>query len=496
MYLVDQKVSATGKKTGHGLTKQAPVTVELWEQHLSGVQRLGVVPIRDDNTVVFGALDIDSYKDFDVAALSKKVAALGLPLVVCKSKSGGAHLYCFAKEPVQAVLMIARLREMLTLLGLPQMTEVFPKQAIMDAERGDLGSWLNMPYFEGTRTMVYAILGDGRGLSASEFLDVAGLTEQGHEFFTGSVTAGSSNDYFPDAPPCLQRLALTKMSEGGRNNGFVSVCVYLKRAFPDDWKERARTYGALFFDPPLPLDEIVTTIGSVTRRGTYRYGCQKEPLKAVCDSAVCRTRKYGVGRGGGGGEMTEDNQEIPQFPTLGQLRKLLTEPPMWFMDVNDIPVRFSTDELVTPRLFQKRLVETINVCPPQPTATAWQRIIQEKMDTVLEMEAPEDTSPGGRLWVHMEHFCTREPADKKDDVTSGQIYNESGFTWFRFLKFKDFLERAHFKDLEDHEIFAELRERGAKTTTWKLSNKLVRVWGVPKFQETEMRPEDSSGPPM
>jgi hypothetical protein len=48
-------------------------------------------PINQDNLCKFGALDIDTY-DLDHKALGAKIRKLKLPLLHCRSKSGGAHL--------------------------------------------------------------------------------------------------------------------------------------------------------------------------------------------------------------------------------------------------------------------------------------------------------------------------------------------------------------------------------------------------------------------
>jgi uncharacterized ion transporter superfamily protein YfcC len=43
---------------GEAVTVTGEVTEALWEQHLSGRQGIGIIPIRDDSTCVFGAIDV------------------------------------------------------------------------------------------------------------------------------------------------------------------------------------------------------------------------------------------------------------------------------------------------------------------------------------------------------------------------------------------------------------------------------------------------------
>ena len=74
------RADAKNKINGKALTKLEPVTEELWELHLAGKRGLGIVPIRDDASCLFGAIDIDVYDNFDLPALEAKCLALKLPL--------------------------------------------------------------------------------------------------------------------------------------------------------------------------------------------------------------------------------------------------------------------------------------------------------------------------------------------------------------------------------------------------------------------------------
>src|SRR5690606_14120774 len=69
-----------------------------FEEHLTGGVGLGVVPVRDDGTTLWGAIDLDNHgsdKDMDIRAVERKVAEKDFQLIPCRSKSGGVHLYIF-----------------------------------------------------------------------------------------------------------------------------------------------------------------------------------------------------------------------------------------------------------------------------------------------------------------------------------------------------------------------------------------------------------------
>jgi len=94
-----------GKQKGKAFIVRQQVTRELFENHIKGVgPALGIIPITEKNNCKWGCIDIDEY-NLDHKSLISNIRKLDLPLVVCRSKSGGAHVFLFAKEYVSASLM-------------------------------------------------------------------------------------------------------------------------------------------------------------------------------------------------------------------------------------------------------------------------------------------------------------------------------------------------------------------------------------------------------
>src|SRR4051812_36913328 len=86
------------KNLGKGKTVTGPITPKVWSSHLNGTgPGLGVIMLQDNDTCRFAVIDVDDYL-IDHSVLCAKVDQLNLPLVVCRTKSGGAHLYVFLKE--------------------------------------------------------------------------------------------------------------------------------------------------------------------------------------------------------------------------------------------------------------------------------------------------------------------------------------------------------------------------------------------------------------
>lgn len=155
-------------------TLPGPATVELWLEHLNGTRALGIVPITDDHICYWGCIDVDDYNKFQHRDVAIRSERLGLPLIVCRSKSGGAHIYVFFSEPVCATKVRQFLFEIATILDF-RSVEIFPKQAKLEVNADglrDKGSWINVPYFDARRGMRYAVLAE-KSLSVDEFVGVA-----------------------------------------------------------------------------------------------------------------------------------------------------------------------------------------------------------------------------------------------------------------------------------------------------------------------------------
>jgi putative DNA primase/helicase len=155
-------------------------TLAHYAAHLAGKTPLGIVPIRADSTCLFGCGDIDDY-DIDAIALITEIERLKFPLVPCRSKSGGLHLFLFLREPEPAAAVQACLREMMAALGHPR-AEIFPKQVALVHDR-DQGNWMVMPYFGddfsgklpngGKLHMQYGLKRAGGEMTLGEFLRAA-----------------------------------------------------------------------------------------------------------------------------------------------------------------------------------------------------------------------------------------------------------------------------------------------------------------------------------
>ena len=143
---IDKKNVDGQKIKGKSFIKREPVTRQLWENHLNGIEpSLGIIPINENNQCRWGCIDIDSYAGFNHQKLLNKIKLLNLPLITCRSKSGGAHVFLFTTVDVEALLLRNKLLSISAILGYGG-SEVFPKQIKLKSKE-DTGNFLNLPYF-------------------------------------------------------------------------------------------------------------------------------------------------------------------------------------------------------------------------------------------------------------------------------------------------------------------------------------------------------------
>lgn len=451
-------------------TVHDPTTVNHWERHLAGQYSLGIVPIRDDATCCFGAIDVDVY-NLDLKKLGEDVAKAGLPLVMCRTKSGGAHLYCFVTSPVPAAVMRPKLMEWAIVLGYAGV-EVYPKQTKL-AGANDYGNWLNMPYYEGNSTSRYAVA-EGKPLKVEQFLELADLmavTPVGLKDFQPEAVT-EFQEWLENGPPCLQSLAKTGFGEGMRNNGLFNIGVYLRKRYGDDnWEEKLDQYNNKFLHPPLGHKEVAAIVKSLSRKA-YEFKCHDQPIVSVCNRQICLTRRFGVGQG-------EDDPGV----VFGRMVKLQTEPPMWIWDVDGARMELTTQELKDQARFHTRAMEVLNKWPRPVKPKTWADLVRKRLENVEIQDVPPDATQEGQMWAHLEWYCTgRTIGKKKEDLLRFQPWTnpEDGRTYFSATHFRQYLAQQRMV-VNEKQLWSWLRKRGAEHAFWKIKGKGINLWHVTAF---------------
>ncbi len=480
-----KQITAKGKHEAKSWTEKRPAELKDWERHLAGEAGIGIMPLNSENRVLWGAIDVDIYRGFSIEQLNQKIQQARLPLVLCRSKSGGPHIFLFLREPVPAVEMIEKLDSIAGFLGFGT-SEIFPKQAMVsqDDKSPDFGSWINMPYFGGTQFLRYALDPENKAITTiprfREYARSRRLTAEELK----KLAPPEPEAVFPDGPPCLNQIFSERPSEN-RNILLANAIVYAKKAFPENWKEQVDRYNSKFAEP-LGSAEIETLKKSYGKKD-YRYQCSKPPLCNYCDSSRCRKTKHGVG----GGDF---------LPATRSLSMVDTTPPIWYLDVTlpdsrAIRISLSTEELQNPRLFQRRCMETIQQMPPMMSNEDWQLLVAQLMQHCTKIEVPPEMSPTGQFLELLQDFLqNRATTESWENLLRGQPYKDAANFYFRAKDLTTFLNQQRFTLLKSHEIAAVLKTTlKATNDARKISGVFVRFLQVP-IPNHDTKPEPLSTP--
>lgn len=366
-----------------------------WQAHLDGVRPLGVVPVRlegEQTLCRWGCGDVDDYAT-DVVALAARVQQMGYPLVPCRSKSGGLHLFLFLREWEDPAAVQAVLRDMMASLGHAG-AEIFPKQSHLVDER-DKGSWIVMPYFgsdyDGRLTHQRGVKTSGSDMTVEEFLAAAEAARtttaeirvrrapRAAKPANGAAPHAAPQVPFGDGPPCLEHLAGNETNQrGGQNNMLFQMAVYYKKVDPANWKVRLERANSEYLRPPGSPQGLLSMIQSHERKD-YFYKCRTEPMHSFCNSRICRGRTHGVGEGS-------------EVPKIAHVLCRNGHEKQWVVQVSGIRLTLNTMEFQEFRRFRLRAMECqpegINFAPMKEVD--WSALVSAAMATVMDVETEEE----------------------------------------------------------------------------------------------------------
>ena len=373
---VDKKGADGQKIKGKSFVVREPVTNELWQSHLQGVEpSLGIIPINDDNKCKWGCIDIDSYAGFDHKKLINKIDKLNLPLLVFRSKSGGAHVFLFTTVFVEAKQMRDKLLSISAVLGYGG-SEVFPKQVELKS-KDDTGNFLNLPYFNGDNTTRYCFNQNAEAVNLDDFFNLYELKKITPEQLEALEVKRPESE-FGDGPPCLETITQTEIKDG-RDRILYQYIQYAKRKWPESWQGKINAFNYKYFSshPEGPLEDKIVQ-GKIKFNDGKELGfkCNEDPMCNFCDKNLCRTRKFGIG-----GESV--------FPILSDLQKVLLDEPYYWVNVDGDRVKLDTiDYLMEQRLFRRTVAKQLNKKPKRVTTKEFETYIDMLLQGVDEVDAP------------------------------------------------------------------------------------------------------------
>lgn len=452
-------------ETGDCRTERSSASVEDYAAHLDGVRGLGLVPISLDGTCRFGAIDIDD-DAIDHAALFKRVSERKFPLTVCRSKSGGAHLYVFMREPIKASALIVALKKWAGALGYGK-SEIFPKQAKVSTS--NIGNWINLSYFSSDRTVRYAV-GPNGAMTITEFVEGVAYWDGTTIGDTSVSTEAIKTDQMP---PCLVKLTNEGLTEGQRDSGLFNFAVFFRKSTPNGWEDLVVRHNQAYISPPLPNKDVQKIIKSVGQR-KYQYTCSQEPICSRCDRPACLRVPFGVGH-----EPWKGDTDYAELQ-LGNSRKILTDPPKYLVEVNGKEVSLETDQLLNFSAFRKRVFELTSQLLWPMKADRWDQMLIDLMSRTKEVEAPADASEAGMIFDKVLDFLAFfERSNDREDLLRGLPVLVDDNIAFRIADLQKYL-KSQFVKTSNETIYQLLHQQDCRYGSLRIKGKVVTVWLFPK----------------
>jgi len=462
-----------------------------WDNHVRGNSALGIVPVLTDGTTKWFSIDVDNY-ELNHTELARKIAKFQFPIVHCRSKSGGAHLYCLISEPVSAKSCVDLARKWCTFLGFdPKKTEVFPKQTKFDSPEAK-GNWIIIPYFGGPKAEDYAIDEDGKKVKFEDFeqyCDSRTITPAEFEELVAAKNKGkekkvwSQDEIDEQTPPCIMAMKNDHLKEGdGRNNAASHLTWFFRKLdeFFDtgDWQEKLEDFNNNYFDPPLSYKEFSQVIKNHSK-GKYVARCTVNPMATLCDKETCVKLKFGVGK----------DKSFYGDVEITSITKIETgDDPLWRVYINGQHMTISTEQLLSPRLFRIAVLSNFNIVIPVLKQADHDAIIAPLIHDALVIEYSELISTGGKVFDAFKTWVgvTGDKSYSKQHVIKQglpYILKDEAII-FRLNDFVLEYRRIYREMTADKEVYVALKAFGFYTKQYMIDNKLVTLMEL-KIEGTE-----------
>ena len=229
-------------------------------------------------------------------------------------------------------------------------------------------------------------------------------------------------------------------------------------------------------------------IKSVSRKGYDKYRCKDAPINAVCQSGLCRTKRFGVGYG------------EEEMPVLGSLTKYTSKPPQWFLNVNEDRIELKSEQLYSAPLFALACLDQANLVIPVPKPKDWkQYYLKPLLQSIQEVEPLQSLDPVNEIMDLLQDWTTnRQNARTLDDIFNKLPYTDDKreYTYFRMDDFFNFCKKNNWEldktktgnlikqlDVFVDEVRLEIKKQHPRLIQIKAMKKVDASVSTVKYQE-------------
>jgi hypothetical protein len=500
LYMLDGPLPAAGqKREGRAISYPNSVNPKRhlkhtdWYNHTAGKSALGIVPVFADGTAKWFSIDVDDYS-IDHTKLAKSIIKAQLPIVHCRSKSGGAHLYCLITEPVPAKDCVELAKKWCEKLGFnPKKTEVFPKQTKFDSPEAK-GNWIIIPYFGGEKAEDFAIDEDGKKVKFEDFdqycISRKITPAEFNEFLKGKKDdkVWSIDEILEQSPPCVIKMMEERLKEGdGRNNAASHLAWYYRKLdeFFDtgEWQEKLSQFNNEYFEPPLGFKEFAQIVKNHSG-GKYVARCTVNPMAVYCDKKECLKRKFGIGK---------DTSYYGEVSLTAATKIETGSDPLWRVYIDGRFMTIDTETFLSPRSFKVAILANFNIVIPSLKQAEHDAIIAPIIQNALTIEQSDIVSTGGKIFDCLKTWVSvtgDKSYSKQHVIKQGLPFilkNEAVI-----FKLNDFVleyRRVFREQINDREIYIALKAFGAISRNYMIDRKQVNLMEFPIDGTEDWLPE-------
>lgn len=453
-----------------------------WEQHLKAEKGIGIVPIRDDNKVKFMAIDLDVQAMESLGLSLEDVAASieehKLPFVVCRSKSGAAHIYLFFTHFVDAKKVREKMSDIADFLGYRvngTLPEIYPRTSFISIE--DMGSYINMPYFGGEESLRYALAPNGSKMSIQVFLARAEYLQTTAKAFLGWEAPSSIESRVQEivsrGPCCLQTLYGTGVPEGQRNTVMLQFFLLFSKTNGSEMEDLLGYVNHHCFKPPMPAREIAIMVKSAKAKD-YNYNCSSSCFADICQKQTCQLREYGVG----GGMAFPAIKRVVQYGAGSDRFELELE-------MGRI-LKVTSEEFLDWKKMRQMVLHTTLQVMPAPKKGTWEPFvsaIMTRMEVVKLQDAFEIESQ--IRGVIQSYITSKTVSNRLDDLLSNRpvkvkMEEKGNVIIIPHDALSKMIRDKKFVDYKPRDEFPVLNTMGAWSDSIEIKGRQISIWRIPE----------------
>ena len=176
------------------------------------------------------------------------------------------------------------------------------------------------------------------------------------------------------------------------------------------------------------------------------------------------------------------DDEVPGVTEIKEIQKYDSDPPLYYVTIDDEQVEVDSSELHEPDKFSLKCLEQIDQAMPPVGKLIWRKAINKLLKDTIPIEAPQSTKIDTQLKELLGDYINKIPGKEWKDILRGLSYTEEGVSYFKFKDFWKFIIRSKLWPDKQYpkQKTARLLETlfKAEEIPGKINNKSVRYIAV------------------